>query len=234
MARYARTDPPCGAFGACSTDGARRGRSVGQIVIYQAPDVGTGAMVNETPNAWFVQTKGSLQTFRSQADRAGASYTERFTYSSSWNGLSVRASAKDAGVLSRLPSVQAIYPVLTSSSEDRQRRPDLATAIDMTGARVDADRSRLHGRRRQGGRDGHGHRLPQPGSRRLLRRRLPGRRPVGTSSATRSTPTRQPAYNPVPSPDAIRTTATGTARTSPASSARRPPRPAASRVSLRA
>ncbi len=104
-------------------------------VIYQAPDIGSGEMTNETPSAWFVQTKGSLQTFRAQAGRVGASYAERFTYDRLWNGLSVRASAKNVGLLSRLPSVQAVYPVLTAKiPETTTISPELATAVNMTGA----------------------------------------------------------------------------------------------------
>ncbi len=104
-------------------------------VIYQMPDIGSGAMTNETPTAWFVETKGSLQTFRAEAARVGVSYNERYTYSTLWHGLSVRAGAKDIGVLSRLPSVKAIYPVgKVSIPKTEKVSPDLATAINMTGA----------------------------------------------------------------------------------------------------
>jgi minor extracellular serine protease Vpr len=104
-------------------------------LIYQMPDIGSGAMTNETPKAWFVETNGSLQTFRSEATRVGASYQERFSYTTLWHGVSVQAGAKEIGVLSRLPSVKAVYPVgKVSIPKTEKVSPDLATALNMTGA----------------------------------------------------------------------------------------------------
>jgi subtilisin family serine protease len=103
--------------------------------IYQMPDIGSGAMTNETPSAWFVETKGSLQAFRDQASRVGASYSERFSYTKVWNGLSIRTGSKDLGLLTRLPSVKAVYPVFTAKiPETSTISPELATAVNMTGA----------------------------------------------------------------------------------------------------
>ena len=80
---------------------------------------------NETPRSWFVEFAspptadgGSAATiasehanFRSQAARAGIAHTERYSYSSLFNGFSIRLAAKDVAKLSVLPGVQRIYPV---------------------------------------------------------------------------------------------------------------------------
>jgi len=80
---------------------------------------------NETPRSWFVELAspptadgGSAATiasehanFRSQAARAGIAYTARYSYSSLFNGFSIRLAAKDVAKLSVLPGVQRIYPV---------------------------------------------------------------------------------------------------------------------------
>ncbi len=103
--------------------------------LYTAPDVGTGEMVNETPGAWFVQLRGSADAFRSEAKDAGIAFSERFVYDKIWNGLSINVSGEGRSRLSRLSSVAAVYPVITfSAPETTSVSPDLATAINMTGA----------------------------------------------------------------------------------------------------
>jgi len=103
--------------------------------IYTAPDIGGDLMVDETPAAWFVQLSSSPATFRANAKAAGLNIDQRFEYSKLWQGVSVAADPKAIGVITRLPGVEAVYPVVSFEiPETGAISPDLATAIAMTGA----------------------------------------------------------------------------------------------------
>jgi minor extracellular serine protease Vpr len=109
------------------------------------------APVYEGFGAWFVELAsppGATGTsrarlasekrdFRSAAAAAGIAYTERFAFDTLFNGLSVDIAPGHLFRLAQLPQVKAIHPV-----HEVQRPttttvgPDLATAIQMTGADV--------------------------------------------------------------------------------------------------
>ena len=102
------------------------------------------------PNTWLVQmasrptadgttaaqVKLEQQTFRGNAAKAGLKLSERYAYQSLFNGISVRLSSKaDLAKLQRVPGVTAIWPVaIHPIPETRTISPDLAYAVQMTGA----------------------------------------------------------------------------------------------------
>lgn len=109
---------------------------------------------DETPTAYFVQlaappaVKGtSKATLKSQHDAFvkaaaadGLSVKTRYSFQTLWNGFSVTVPASQAGALSRVAGVQAVYPVgtvdLAPVAADPEANPDLANAVTMTGANV--------------------------------------------------------------------------------------------------
>ena len=97
------------------------------------PESGTGAMIDETPNAYFVELKGSAAAFRTEAKAEGLQYSERFAYGRLFNGLSIKVGKGQLNTLQGLSSVKATYPVLRAELEPVST-PDLATAVVMTGA----------------------------------------------------------------------------------------------------
>jgi minor extracellular serine protease Vpr len=98
---------------------------------------------------WFVELKspptaeGGSQSgvdadkaaFRADAAKAKIGYTQRLSFGKLWNGLSIRTPASP-NTLASLPSVKAVYPVLTASVPPGESQPDLNTALAMTGADV--------------------------------------------------------------------------------------------------
>ncbi|MBD0329922.1 MAG: S8 family serine peptidase [Thermoleophilia bacterium] len=119
------------------------------VVVGSLPSADSTTPVAESTNLWFVQLKSApavkgtsvarlnseKQAFRAEAADAGVTYTERFAFNQIWNGLSVRAEPHEVSTISRLPSVAAVYPVLVASIPPTSTiSPDLATAINMTGA----------------------------------------------------------------------------------------------------
>jgi minor extracellular serine protease Vpr len=128
--------------------------------LYPAPSVETGEMIDETPQLWFVELKSKptvegtskavldkeKTTFRSEARRAGVIYQERYAFSSLWNGLSIQLKPGEVAKLSRIPSIKAVYPVASFAiPETQQITPELATAIEMTGAKYAQDEMGLTG-----------------------------------------------------------------------------------------
>lgn len=116
----------------------------------------TGEVVNETPSLWFVElssapttdgtslstVKAEKNAFRSNAKKAGLTYTERYAFDTLFNGFSISIKSSELAKLSRIPGVKAIYPVGISRIPETQTiDPELATAIAMTGA--DAAQSEL-------------------------------------------------------------------------------------------
>ncbi len=97
------------------------------------PESGSGAMIDETPSAYFVELKGTAAAFRTEAKAAGLQYSERFTYGKLFNGLSIKVAGGQLNALQGLSSVQATYPVLRADLEPTSTT-DLATAVVMTGA----------------------------------------------------------------------------------------------------
>ena len=110
-----------------------------------------GIMYDETGDLWFVELRSrpgvqgtpaaqlarEKADFRAAARREGVSYRERASFSTLWNGLSVRAAPSELGELRRLPGVTGLYPVATVQiPETDASSPDLSTALAMTGADV--------------------------------------------------------------------------------------------------
>lgn len=111
----------------------------------------TGELVNETPHLWFVElsseptisgtalsaVNAEHAAFKANAESAGIVYTERYSYSSLFNGFSISINPSDLAKLSRLPGVKNVYPVqeikmpqTTVSAYD----PELYTSLNMIGA----------------------------------------------------------------------------------------------------
>jgi len=104
------------------------------------------------PNAWFVQLKSAPATtanqqkmlaseraaFRQEAKSAGIAFSERYSFDTLWNGLSLEASPGDIKKIRALSSVTAVWPVLVVDAPEVQwsSSPDLFTAITMTGADI--------------------------------------------------------------------------------------------------
>ena len=97
------------------------------------PASGSDAMINESPNAYFVELNGSAAAFRKEAKAAGLQYSERFTYSKLFNGLSIGVGSGQLNKLDGFSSVKTTWPVLRADLEPTSTT-DLATAVVMTGA----------------------------------------------------------------------------------------------------
>src|SRR5207244_6818477 len=79
----------------------------------------------ESPTAWFVELKSppsvkgtSASTlkaehdaFKANAAAAGVRYTERYSFSTLWNGFSVSVPLSQVGALHSISGVKAVYPV---------------------------------------------------------------------------------------------------------------------------
>ena len=111
---------------------------------------------NESPTAWFVELKSppavkgtsaatlkaEHDAFKSNAAAAGVDYTERYSFSTLWNGLSVSVARSQVGALHSIPGVQAVYPVQPVSigpEPSSQGTPDDASSNSMIGADVAQD-----------------------------------------------------------------------------------------------
>lgn len=111
-----------------------------------------GPMTDETPTAFFVQFESapavegtSLQAlandkaaFLNEAAAIGLDFTERYTFSTLWNGMSISIAAKDVNKLYTLRGVTAVYPVVEVQRPTTVpgSSPDMANAIAMTGADI--------------------------------------------------------------------------------------------------
>ena len=119
---------------------------------FELPTVGDGQMVDESPTAWFVEfaskpiadggssknAEKDKQNFRNAANKAGIAYTERLSFETLWNGMSVSIAPGEVNKLASLPGVKAVYPVETISIPDtfESASPDLFSALAMTGADI--------------------------------------------------------------------------------------------------
>ncbi len=115
------------------------------------PSAETGEMVDETPAAWFVEfssapvadggsltkTKADKTNFRNAAKQFGIQFTERRSFDTLWNGISITVKPGDLNKLRVMPGVKAVYPVgITRIPEMQTADPELFTALAMTGADV--------------------------------------------------------------------------------------------------
>jgi subtilisin family serine protease len=111
---------------------------------------------NDTPTAWFVELKSppavkgtsaaalksEHDAFKANAAAAGVNYTERYSFSTLWNGFSLRVPLSQVGPLSTVPGVKAIYPVQPVSIGPEpisQGNPDDANSNPMIQADVAQD-----------------------------------------------------------------------------------------------
>src|SRR5213592_2193108 len=115
-----------------------------------------GGAANETPTSWFVElasppavkgtSKAKLQAerdaFKANAAADGVKYTERYSYDSLWNGLSVTVAPSKVAALGSIPGVKAVYPVHTVSLPDFSSEGsggadiELKNAVGLTGADI--------------------------------------------------------------------------------------------------
>lgn len=115
------------------------------------PTADSGTLQLESTGYWFVEfaspplTQGGRgqsiaeerDRFRAEAAGDGIAYAEVLRFERLWNGMSVRASAVEAGKISSLAGVHAVYPVTQVTIPEpgaAGASPDLATALAMTGA----------------------------------------------------------------------------------------------------
>lgn len=113
------------------------------------PGIDASAAEN-VPSAWLVELSGAPSTtkagrnalaaerneFRKAAESAGIDLKERYTFETLWNGLSIEASTSDIRKIRALAGVKAVWPVIAIDAPEKPAasNPDLATAIQMTGA----------------------------------------------------------------------------------------------------
>ena len=138
------------AFGVVSPVGAQSTDPVEPLTPVPVPD-DTGELVNETPDMWFVELAGlptvegasinvvdaEHTAFRAQAEKAGIVYTERYSYSTLFNGFSISIKSSEIGKISRLPGVKNVYPVeIVAMPEtfESDIDPDLFSSLNMIGA----------------------------------------------------------------------------------------------------
>jgi subtilisin family serine protease len=114
-----------------------------------------GGAANETSKNWFVElssppavkgtSKATLNaehdSFKTNAAAEGVKFTERYSYDSLWNGVSVKAMPSQAAALESVPGVKAVYPVHTVSLPDLRSESggadiELKNAVGLTGADI--------------------------------------------------------------------------------------------------
>lgn len=117
------------------------------------PMVLSDAMIDETPQSWFVELSGpslseggnpaalkrEKDAFAVAASQAGANFQQRFAFDSLFNGLSISADRVTVNALSRLPGVKAVWPVVTVERPETfpgDTSPEMYTALAMSGADV--------------------------------------------------------------------------------------------------
>jgi minor extracellular serine protease Vpr len=112
-----------------------------------------GGSANETTSNWFVElasppavkgtSKATLKAehdaFNTNAGVDGVKFSERYSYDTLWNGVSVAVAPAQVPALESIPGVKAIYPVHTISlpawkPEGGGPSVDLKNAVGMTGA----------------------------------------------------------------------------------------------------
>ncbi|MEE6283230.1 S8 family serine peptidase [Georgenia sp. MJ170] len=111
----------------------------------------TSEFASSPTGAWFVElaprptTRGgstatiqqAQRDFVAEAQSAGAELDVRQTFSTLWSGLSATMDEDAVEIVSDLPQVRAVYPVLPVQAPDRPANvPELVSALSMTGADV--------------------------------------------------------------------------------------------------
>jgi minor extracellular serine protease Vpr len=120
---------------AVSAAGAGNGQLTPSVAL-PSPSSG-GTTGGQAPDIFLVQLTDGADTFRKQAKAVGLKYTERFAYKSLFKGVSVRIDPNDVGKLAGIASVSRLYPAhYYTLGPEPAADPDLATAIQMTGADI--------------------------------------------------------------------------------------------------
>jgi minor extracellular serine protease Vpr len=106
-----------------------------QVPVSTPAPAPTATGSGQSSEIFLVQLEDSADTFRQQAKAVGLKYTQRFEYDRLFDGLSVRISPDDVGKLAGIGSVGSITPArYFTLGPEPAADPDLATAIQMTGA----------------------------------------------------------------------------------------------------
>jgi subtilisin family serine protease len=113
-----------------------------------------GGASNETATKWFVELasppavkgtskaalKAERDAFKANAAAGGVKLTERYSYDSLWNGVSVSVDPGQIATLRSIPGVKAVYPVETLSLPPSEpgsgSNIDLKNAVGLTGADI--------------------------------------------------------------------------------------------------
>ena len=109
----------------------------GQQLPSVAPVAAPASADGQSQDVFLVELASGADTFRQQAKAVGLKYTERYAYRSLFKGLSVRIAPSDLSRLTGIGSVANVFPArYFSLGPVSTVDPDLATAIQMTGADV--------------------------------------------------------------------------------------------------
>jgi minor extracellular serine protease Vpr len=108
--------------------------------------------VKPAPVAWFVEFHSpAVQTggkragilsdrahFKQDANEIGLQYSQRRSFNTLWNGISIDLDASQVHMLANLPSVKAIYPVeiIPIPEASPLETPEMTSALAMTGADI--------------------------------------------------------------------------------------------------
>ncbi len=84
--------------------------------------------------------KAERDAFKANAATDGVKLSERYSYDSLWNGVSVSVAPSQVATLRSIPGVKAVYPVEALSLPPSERAPnndiDLKNAVGLTGADI--------------------------------------------------------------------------------------------------
>jgi subtilisin family serine protease len=121
------------------------------LVVPSAFAGASTATATASGSLWFVELSGApaadggsidalkaeKAAFKAQAAKERLAYKERLSFNTLWNGISVAASPETAASLGKLDGVKNVWPVLEIEVPATQSaNPDLASAIQMTGADI--------------------------------------------------------------------------------------------------
>jgi minor extracellular serine protease Vpr len=121
------------------------------LVVPSAFAGASTATATASGSLWFVELSGApaadggsidalkaeKAAFKAQAAMERLAYKERLSFNTLWNGISIAASPETAASLGKLDGVKNVWPVLEIEVPATQSaNPDLASAIQMTGADI--------------------------------------------------------------------------------------------------
>ena len=96
------------------------------------------AQTNVSEASYLQSLETEKANLRKAAKGAKIRMDERYSYSHLFNGVSAQVPVNQVGKLSKLAGVKAVYPVITverpETTDGETIEPDMATAVDMTGA----------------------------------------------------------------------------------------------------